>query len=66
MALTHEELVLLEMLPIAGYLHRVMERFQSGEATEEEWREMAHAVLRVSESADRVKVETIDRAILRV
>ena len=66
MALTHDELILLEMLPITAYLQRVIDRFRSGEATADEWREMAHAVLRTSESRDRANVETIDRAILRV
>ena len=66
MALTHEELILLEMLPLEVYLQRIMDRFRSGEATAQEWQEMAHAVLRISESRDRANVETIDRAILRV
>ena len=65
MALTQEELILLEMLPLEAYLQRIIDRFRSGEATAEEWREMAHAVLRMSESRDRTNVETIDRAILR-
>ena len=65
MPLTHEEMILLEALPITAYLQRVIARFRSGEATADEWREMAHAVLRISESDHRARVETIDRAILR-
>ena len=56
---------MLEELPIERYLQRVIDRFRSGKATVQEWREMAHAVLRISESEHRATVETIDRAILR-
>ena len=66
MVLTHEELLLLEALPIDAYLQRVIARFRSGEATDQEWREMAYAVLWVSEGDESATVETIDRAILRV
>ena len=50
-------------MDIQEYKNKVIEHFKSGKATNEQWAEMADAILHVSETNSCKKVFMIDMAI---
>jgi len=52
-------------MTVDEYKARVIAHFKSGDATDEQWEELAQAVLVVSESGESYLVEAIDDAIGR-
>ena len=52
-------------MTITEYMDAVIALFKSGKATENQWREMANAVLRMSESEHGEEVGCIDDVIVR-
>lgn len=53
-------------MTVNEYKAKVLELFRGGIATDEEWEEMADAVLECSEGMSSYKVEVIDAHVLGV
>ncbi len=61
--LSQEELEIIGQIDIDEYQRRVIVHFRDGVPTEKAWRQMAYAVLFMSEE-DPDEVEDVERAIL--
>ena len=62
--LTNEELELLGQIPAEEYQRRVLALFKYGFPTETQWRQMAYAVLYMSENLEADAIEDIQRAVI--